>query len=114
MATPNGLVVPSIKGCHLLSISEIAEELGRLRLLAASNSLTQADLSGGTITISNIGAIGGTYAGPLINTPQLAIVAVGRIRVLPRFDADGKLYPAPIMNVSAAAPSHTEGYVMLW
>lgn len=104
MATPHGLVVPNIKNCERLSISEVAAEIVRLRQLAAANQLPPADLAGGTITISNIGAVGGgTYACPLVFQPQMAIVALGRVRQLPRFDEEGEVCAAAIMNVSWAA-----------
>lgn len=52
------------------SILELAAELGRLQAAAAANKLAQADTSGGTLTLSNIGSIGGTYATPLVNPPE--------------------------------------------
>lgn len=104
MATQHGLVVPTIKNCERLSVAEIASEMGRLRQLAAANQLSPSDLADGTITISNIGAVGGgTYACPLVVQPQLAIVAIGRVRRLPRFDPAGNVRAAAIMNVSWAA-----------
>lgn len=51
-------------------------------------------------SISNIGSIGGTYMGPVIMAPQVAIGAVGKIQTLPRFDDDGNVTPARLMNVS--------------
>lgn len=56
----------------------IAQELSRLQALAQAGRLGQEDLSGGTLTVSNIGAIGGTYATPLVNVPEVAIVALGK------------------------------------
>eukprot|EP00249_Psilotum_nudum_P011632 c23290_g1_i1 orf=482-2101(+) len=103
MATPHGLVVPNVKNIKLLSILEIAKELLRLSNLAAANKLSSEDVSGGTITISNIGAIGGKFGCPLLNVPEVAIVAIGRIQKLPRFSEDGDVYPASIMNVTFGA-----------
>ncbi len=70
--------VPNIKGVENRSIVSIAEELARLQVLAQAGKLGQEDLSGGTLTVSNIGAIGGTYATPLVNVPEVAIVALGK------------------------------------
>lgn len=70
--------MPNIKGVENRSIVSIAEELARLQGLAQAGRLGQEDLSGGTLTVSNIGAIGGTYATPLVNVPEVAIVALGK------------------------------------
>lgn len=51
-------------------------------------------------SVSNIGSIGGTYMSPVILTPQVAIGAIGKIRTLPRFAADGSVVPVRVMNVS--------------
>lgn len=59
---------------------ELAAELGRLQAAAAANKLTQADTSGGTFTLSNIGTIGGTYATPLVNVPEARVVPLSAVR----------------------------------
>lgn len=79
-------------------------ELSRLQQLALANKLSSDDISGGTITLSNIGAIGGKYGSPLINVPEVSIIAMGRIQKVPRFDEDGNIYPASIMTVSYFDP----------
>ena len=90
VATPLGLVVPNIKHVEHLSIAEIAREISRLQGAAMANQLKQEDVSGATFTISNIGVVGGTYATPLINPPEVAIMALGKIQKLPRFsEKDG-------------------------
>lgn len=53
-----------------------------------------------THRISNIGSIGGTYMGPVIMVPQVAIGAIGKIQTLPRFKSDGSVTPVKVMNVS--------------
>ncbi|XP_010259494.1 PREDICTED: lipoamide acyltransferase component of branched-chain alpha-keto acid dehydrogenase complex, mitochondrial isoform X2 [Nelumbo nucifera] len=103
MATPYGLVVPNIKKVQSLSILEVTKELSRLQQLAINNKLSTEDISGGTITLSNIGAIGGKFGSPLLNLPEVAIIAMGRIQKLPRFADDGNVYPASILNVNIGA-----------
>ncbi len=97
-----GLTVPNIKGVESLSLLGIADEVARLTDAARSGRVSQEDLKGGTITISNIGALGGTYAAPIINPPEVAIVALGRTQKLPRFDANGQVVERAIMTVSWA------------
>ncbi|KAI7737454.1 hypothetical protein M8C21_002852, partial [Ambrosia artemisiifolia] len=103
MATPSGLVVPNIKNVQSLSIFEIAKELSRLQKLAMANKLPPADISGGTITLSNIGSIGGKFGSPLINVPEVAIIAVGKIQKVAHFRDDGTVYPVSLMTVNIAA-----------
>jgi 2-oxoisovalerate dehydrogenase E2 component (dihydrolipoyl transacylase) len=95
-----GLLVPNIKNVQDLSLLDIATEVTRLTQAARSGKINPQELSGGTITISNIGAIGGTAATPIINKPEVAIVALGKIQTLPRFDDQGNLVPRKIMTVS--------------
>lgn len=95
-----GLLVPNIKDCQRKSIVEIAQDLTRLTDLAREGRVSPADLKGGTITISNIGAIGGTVATPIINKPEVAIVALGKVQLLPRFDVKGHVVARSIMQVS--------------
>ncbi|XP_030582928.1 lipoamide acyltransferase component of branched-chain alpha-keto acid dehydrogenase complex, mitochondrial isoform X1 [Archocentrus centrarchus] len=103
MDTGQGLLVPNVKNVQFLSVFEIAQELNRLQTLGASGQLGTADLTGGTFTLSNIGSIGGTYAKPVILPPEVAIGALGKIQVLPRFDVGGQVVPAHIMKVSWSA-----------
>jgi 2-oxoisovalerate dehydrogenase E2 component (dihydrolipoyl transacylase) len=105
MATPVGLLVPVIKSASTLSISQIAAELIRLQALANANKLTSSDLAGGTITISNIGNIGGTYLSPVIVDGQVAILAMGKMRTVPAFatDASSTVVPKQVCNFSWSA-----------
>lgn len=95
-----GLLVPNIKGVQNMSLNEIARELNRLIDLGREGRLSKDDLTGGTISISNVGVIGGTTATPVINKPEVAIVALGKIQTLPRFDAQGHVKAANIMHIS--------------
>jgi len=104
MNTPFGLVVPNVKNVAKKSVMDIALELFRLQVLAQSNHLSPEDISGGTITVSNIGTIAGTYASPVVHVPEVAIVALGRAQNLPRFEGDGDvLKKTPIMPLSWSA-----------
>ncbi|XP_076847778.1 lipoamide acyltransferase component of branched-chain alpha-keto acid dehydrogenase complex, mitochondrial isoform X2 [Brachyhypopomus gauderio] len=103
MDTPQGLLVPNVKNVQMLSIFDIAVELNRLQTLGVSGQLGTADLTGGTFTLSNIGSIGGTYAKPVILPPEVAIGALGKIQVLPRFNAKDEVVKAHVMNVSWSA-----------
>ncbi|XP_036970967.1 lipoamide acyltransferase component of branched-chain alpha-keto acid dehydrogenase complex, mitochondrial [Acanthopagrus latus] len=103
MDTSQGLLVPNVKNVQLLSVFEIAQELNRLQALGAAGQLGTTELTGGTFTLSNIGSIGGTYAKPVILPPEVAIGALGKIQILPRFDASGQVVRAHIMNVSWSA-----------
>jgi 2-oxoisovalerate dehydrogenase E2 component (dihydrolipoyl transacylase) len=95
-----GLLVPNIKNVQQLGLLDVAREVTRVVDAARSGKIDPADLKGGTITISNIGAIGGTVATPIINKPEVAIVALGKIQQFPRFDKQGNLVSRSIMNVS--------------
>lgn len=102
MDTPAGLIVPNIKNVQDLSIAEIAAELSRLQAAAATGKFAAADLKGGTISISNIGTVGGTYLSPVIVESEVAILAVGRARTVPLYKQDGSLevVPTQVFNTS--------------
>jgi 2-oxoisovalerate dehydrogenase E2 component (dihydrolipoyl transacylase) len=95
-----GLLVPNVKQVQTKSILDLATDITRLTTDARSGRVQPADLKGGTITISNIGAIGGTVATPIINKPEAAIVALGKLQTLPRFNAKGDVEARSIMQVS--------------
>jgi 2-oxoisovalerate dehydrogenase E2 component (dihydrolipoyl transacylase) len=95
-----GLVVPNIKAVQHLSLFEIAQKVNELISFAREGKLKNTDLKGGTISISNIGVLGGTVATPVINAPESAIVALGKIQRLPRFDENDIVKAVNIMHVS--------------
>ena len=95
-----GLLVPNIKQAQDKSLFEIAEEMNTMIDAAREGKLGGEDLKGGTISISNIGALGGTTATPVINKPEAAIVALGKTQRLPRFDDDGGVSAQHIMTVN--------------
>ncbi len=81
--TDRGLVVPSLRNASELSIPVIAQQLGKIADKVRDNQFTLEDLKGSTFTISNLGAIGGTWSTPIINVPETAILLVGRARQMP-------------------------------
>ncbi|KAM0723310.1 hypothetical protein Q7P37_001511 [Cladosporium fusiforme] len=89
--TPSGLLVPVIRDVQNLSISQIAHELRSLSEKARNGKLSPADFRDATFTISNIGSVGGGVVAPIISEPQVAILGVGRSKVVPAFGPDGEL-----------------------
>ena len=97
--TPRGLVVPVLRGCDHQSIPHIAQEIAQTADKAKNAQYGVEDLRGGTFTISNLGAIGGTYSTPIINYPEVAILLVGRSRKLPVVHED-RVEPRLMMPLS--------------
>ena len=81
--TEDGLIVPVIKAADQKSIVQLAREIQILAAKTRSREVDLADLKGGTFTITNVGFIGGLYATPIINHPETAILALGRIHEKP-------------------------------
>ena len=81
---PDGLIVPVIKFADQKSVSDIAAEIQALARSARERTLDLADLQGGTFSITNVGVIGGDFATPIINYPEVAILATMRIADRPR------------------------------
>lgn len=81
--TASGLLVPNIKAADAKSIFQIAAEIVDLVDRADQRRLELHELHGGTFTITNYGAIGGTFATPIINYPEVAILGMGRVREVP-------------------------------
>ncbi|KAL1507986.1 hypothetical protein AB1Y20_007588 [Prymnesium parvum] len=103
MDTPSGLLVPNVKDVRNKTLLEIAVELARLQADASAGKLKMEDLKGGTFSLSNIGNLGGTYTGPVINLPEVAIAGLGKTRPSPRYDASGNLVRRHVMQVSWSA-----------
>jgi len=97
--TDRGLVVPALRNADQLSIPGIARALGTMAQSARTGDFSVNDLRGGTFTISNLGAIGGTYSTPIINTPEVAILLIGRSRKLPVV-VDGEIQVRLMMPLS--------------
>jgi pyruvate dehydrogenase E2 component (dihydrolipoamide acetyltransferase) len=97
--TERGLIVPVLRDADRKSIPQIARELAEMAEAARSGSFKIEDLRGGTFTISNLGAVGGTYSTPIINPPEVAILLAGRSRILPQYVND-QLQPRLVMPLS--------------
>lgn len=97
--TPNGLVVPVIKGVDQLSVSEIAKEMARLSAKARDKGLSLSDMSGGCFTISSLGGIGGTAFTPIVNAPEVAILGLSRASFKPVYEA-GEFKPRLMLPLS--------------
>ncbi|GAA1286424.1 dihydrolipoamide acetyltransferase component of pyruvate dehydrogenase complex [Planotetraspora silvatica] len=89
-ATDRGLIVPNIKDAHALSLPELAVALNDLTERARSGKATPAELTGGTITITNVGVFGIDAGTPILNPGEAAILALGQIRDMP-WVVDGQL-----------------------
>ena len=83
VATDRGLIVPVLRNVDGKSVLEIAQELAALAQRVRDGKATLDDLRGGSFTLTNIGALGGTGAIPIINYPEVAILAVARGRLEP-------------------------------
>lgn len=97
--TDRGLVVPNIRGADRLSVVGAGEALVALANKARANQFSIDDLRGGTFTITNVGPMGGTFATPIINHPEVAILGLGRSRRMPVFGAGDVVKAATILPV---------------
>jgi 2-oxoisovalerate dehydrogenase E2 component (dihydrolipoyl transacylase) len=99
--TAGGLVVPVVRDADRLGILELAGEITRLTTLARDRKASPADLSGSTITVTNIGGFGVESGTPIINRPECAIVATGQIAERP-WVVDGQLAVRSVMTISVS------------
>jgi pyruvate dehydrogenase E2 component (dihydrolipoamide acetyltransferase) len=89
-ATDRGLVVPTVKDAHALSLPVLGQKISELTETARAGRATPADLSGGTITITNVGVFGVDTGTPIITPPEAAILAFGQVKDAP-WVVDGEL-----------------------
>ena len=78
--SPEGLLVPVLRNADTLTIVQIAQQLEHLIAGAQKRSLTMQEVAGSTFTLNNIGSFGGNTGTPIINSPEVAILAIGRIQ----------------------------------
>ncbi|WP_414840064.1 dihydrolipoyllysine-residue acetyltransferase [Carnobacterium sp. TMP28] len=98
--TDRGLFVPVIKDADAKSIFTIAKEITELSGKATEGKLAANEMSSGSISVSNIGSIGGGWFTPVINYPEVAILGVGRIAKKAVVNADDEIVVAPVMQLS--------------
>ena len=97
--TPNGLMVPVIRDAQSKSVWDLAREITRLADAARSGKATREELSGSSITLSSLGPMGGITSTPVINRPEVAIIAVNKVeeKLVP---IDGEIEVRKRMNLS--------------
>ena len=98
-ATPRGLIVPNIKDAGRMSLAELAGALGDLTATAREGKTSPADMSGGTITITNVGVFGVDTGTPILNPGESAILCFGAIRETP-WVHKGKVVPRQVTQLS--------------
>jgi 2-oxoisovalerate dehydrogenase E2 component (dihydrolipoyl transacylase) len=99
--TGSGLVVPVVKHAEARDLWVCAAELNRLAEAAKAGASTREELSGSTITITSLGAIGGIVTTPVINHPEVAIIGVNKIMVRPAWNGS-TFIPRKMMNLSSS------------
>jgi 2-oxoisovalerate dehydrogenase E2 component (dihydrolipoyl transacylase) len=99
--TEAGLVVPVVRHAEARDLFDCAIEMIRLTEAARAGIATRDELTGSTITITSLGALGGLATTPIINHPEVAIVGVNRIAVRPHWDG-AAFVPRKMMNLSSS------------
>ena len=99
--TPGGLMVPVVRHAEARDIWGCAEDLARLSEAARTGKAARDELSGSTITITSLGAMGGIVTTPVINHPEVAIVGVNKMQVKPVWDGQ-EFRPRKMMNLSSS------------
>ncbi|HTI54359.1 MAG TPA: 2-oxo acid dehydrogenase subunit E2, partial [Verrucomicrobiae bacterium] len=99
VATPRGLIVPVLRDVDGKPVLEIGRELGALAQRVRDGRAALDDLRGGTFTITNVGALGGTAAIPIINYPEVAILGVARARQEPVV-REGQIVPRLMLPIT--------------
>lgn len=100
-ATPRGLIVPNVKEAHTLGLRELAMALERLTLTAREGKTTPEEMSGGTITITNLGSFGVDTGTPILNPGEVSIVALGTIKPKP-WVVNGEIRARMVTTVAAS------------
>ncbi|HSN90015.1 MAG TPA: dihydrolipoamide acetyltransferase family protein [Anaeromyxobacteraceae bacterium] len=98
-STEQGLVVPVVRGVDRLSLLDLAREVERLAQDAKAGRLRPEDVGGSTFTVTSLGALGGLFATPVLNHPEVGILGIHRIRPTP-VARDGQVVVRDVMHVS--------------
>lgn len=99
--TDNGLVVPVVRHVEAMGLWDCAAEIARLAEAAKAGTAKREELSGSTITITSLGAMGGIVTTPVINYPEVAIIGVNKMQTLPHWDGS-QFVPRKKMNLSSS------------
>ena len=99
--TTNGLMVPVIRNAGAFNLLELAAEITRLAEAAETGTIQRQDLTGSTITLSNLGKMGGLMSTPIVNAPEVAIVGMNKISIKQVW-RDGEFVARRIMNLSSS------------
>lgn len=99
--TPNGLMVPVLRHAESLDIWQMASEISRLGNAAKSGTIAASELSGGSITLTSLGLLGGVVTTPVINRPEVGIIGPNKIIETPVVK-DGQITIRKMMNISSS------------
>ncbi len=99
--TPNGLTVPVVKHAEALSLWESADDVHGLASLAREGKAIRDALTGSTITITSLGALGALASTPIINHPEVAIIGINKMAIRPMWDGQ-QFQPRNMMNISCS------------
>jgi len=99
--TDSGLIVPVVRHAEARDVWDAATEVSRLAAAVRSNTATKEDLSGSTITITSLGALGGIVTTPVINHPEVAIIGVNKLVERPMVK-NGQIVVRKMMNLSSS------------
>ena len=97
--TPHGLMVPKIRDVNKKSLSELSTEVRSVSKLCKELKIDKKEFFGGSITISSLGGIGGSFFTPIINSPEVAIIGIGKSEIKPVF-INEKFKPRMMMPIS--------------
>lgn len=95
----DGLRVPVVDDVDKKGLRQVAEDVACVTRKAQEGTITRDEMQGGTFTISNIGPYGGEHGTPIINHPEVAIIAIGRVKEKPRV-VDGDIVPRDVLHLS--------------
>lgn len=99
--TASGLVVPVVRHVEMLDVWQLATAIRDVTQRARTSRLNRDDLTGSTITVSSLGALGGLVTTPIINHPEVAVIGVNKIQIRPVWQVDS-FVPRKMMNLSSS------------
>ena len=97
--TPHGLMVPKIRDVNTKSLADLSKEVRAVSKLCKELKINKKEFFGGSMTISSLGGIGGSFFTPIINAPEVAIIGIGKSEIKPVF-INGKFEPRMMMPIS--------------